>query len=575
MFKRLILLVKPYAGRLVLAAVTSLLVSATNGGLAWLVKPALDGLFVKKDATLLVLLPLGVLVLYFLKGLFSFLQAYLMKAISAKVVRDIRNRLYAHLLALPVDEFKKESSGALLSRTINDASVLQNVLANGVRDLFVETATAVALIAVAFYRRWDLALIAVTVLPLSLNGVKRLGKRLKKVSDEGQKKISLITELLTETFSGIKMVKVFGKEGALRDLFVRKNQDYYREIMRSVRISEGTSLMMDTVGALGISFVLWYGGRLVIVGEMSAGDFFSFLTALLMIYTPAKRIANASNNIQQAKAVMERLDELLIRQGEKDGLDELPPLSDRIEFRDVGFKYPTSRDYVLKDVSMTVLKGEIVAIVGRSGAGKTSLVDLIPRFYDPLQGSVLIDGKDIATVSLRSLRDQVGLVSQDVILFNDTVRANISFGKPDASEDEIVGAAKAAYAHDFIMNLPQGYDTLIGERGVMISGGQRQRLSIARAILKNPPILILDEATSALDTESEMMLQKALDSLMAERTTIVIAHRLSTIKKADRIIVLEKGMIVEAGSHETLLQGDGIYRRLHDLQASSEEMGQN
>lgn len=564
--KRIVSLVKPYWVRIAAAAFLSLIISGLNGGLAWLVKPALDGIFMAKDAALLALLPFGVLALFLMRGLFSFFQSYLMRSTGAKVMRDIRNNLYEHILFLPVNEFKKESSGMLLSRVINDAGQLQGLVAYSIKDVFVESATVAVLLTVAFYRRWDLALISITVLPAAFYGAKRLGKRLKKVSTEGQKKISSITEFLTETLSGIKMVKIFGREGILTNLFRGKNQGYYRELMRSARIVEFTSLMMEVVSGLGIAFVLWYGGRLVVKNVITPGEFFSFLTAVFMVYTPAKRLTSANNGIQQAKAYLERLDELFHKSKESDGSVELQPIKDCLEFRDLHFKYPSSKHYVLTDINLKVRKGEIIAIVGRSGAGKTSIIDLIPRFHDPSKGAVLIDGINISEAKLPSLRRQIGLVSQDIILFNDTVRANIAFGNPDASEEDIIKAAKASHAHDFILELPKGYDTAIGERGVLISGGQRQRISIARAILKNPPLLILDEATSSLDTESEMKVQMALDRLMENRTTFVIAHRLSTVKKADRIIVLEKGKITETGSHDELMQTGGIYKKLYDLQ---------
>ncbi|MBZ0155593.1 MAG: ABC transporter ATP-binding protein/permease [Alphaproteobacteria bacterium] len=573
LLKRIALLVKPYWMRLVAAAFLSLLISGLNGGLAWLVKPALDGIFLRRDAHLLALLPLGILALYLMRGFFAFFQSYLMRSTGAKVMRDIRNSLYRHVLYLPVNEFKKESSGLLLSRVINDAGQLQGLVAYSIKDIFVETATVLVLLSVAFYRRWDLALISVTVLPAALYGTRKLGKRLKKVSTEGQKKISLITEFLTETFSGIKMVKIFEREGVLAALFREKNQGYYRELMRSARLIEFTSLMMEVVGGMGIAFVLWYGGRLVVREVITPGEFFSFLTAIFMVYTPARRLATASNGLQQAKAYLERLDELFCKEREADGAVTLAPLRREIEFRNVSFTYPNAKGPVLSDITLTVKRGEIIALVGRSGAGKTSFIDLIPRFNDPTKGGIFIDGVNIAEASLPSLRGQIGLVSQDIILFNDTVRANIAFGNPAASEEEIVRAAQAAHAHDFILDLPKGYDTVIGERGVMISGGQRQRISIARAILKNPPLLILDEATSSLDTESEMIVQKALDTLMENRTTFVIAHRLSTVQKADRIIVLEKGRILESGSHEDLLRSGGMYRKLHDLQLSSAGYG--
>ncbi|TAN43074.1 MAG: ABC transporter ATP-binding protein [Nitrospirae bacterium] len=573
MFNRMLQMVRPYWSRMLLAIVLSLLISGMNGALAWLVKPALDGIFLEKNAALLTFLPFGVLIVFLLRGVFSFCQAYLMRSTGAKVMRDIWNRLYQHLLFLPVNEFKKESSSAILSRVINDAAQLQTFLAGAVKDIFVESATLVVLLGVAFYRKWELALLAITVFPAAFYGVQRIGKRLKKVSIEANKKISLITEFLSETFSGIKMVKVFRREKALIDTFSEKNQDFYRNLMRSTRLMEFTSLLMEFVGGIGIAFVLWYGGRLVIAETISPGDFFSFLTAIFMVYTPAKRLASAHNGVQKSKASLERLDELFAKTREADGQQDMPVIRRSIEFRSVVFRYPLSKHNVLDNINIEVKKGEIIAIVGRSGAGKTSLADLIPRFYDPVSGGIFVDGVDVRDVKLGSLRDQIGLVSQDIILFNDTVRANILFGNPAASEEELVAAAKAAYAHEFILELPNGYDTVIGERGVMVSGGQRQRLSIARAILKNPPILILDEATSALDTESELKVQMALDTLMQNRTTFVIAHRLSTVKKAGRIMVLEKGRIVETGPHEELMQHGGTYKKLHDLQLSAGESG--
>ncbi|MFH1703033.1 MAG: ABC transporter ATP-binding protein [Nitrospirota bacterium] len=570
--RKIMLLLKPYWRRIVLSGILSVFVSGMSGGVAWLVKPALDGIFLQKDKRLLALLPLAVLVLYILKGTFSFFQSYLMRSVGSKVVRDMRNKLFGQLMYLPVGHYKKESTGSILSRITNDIGSLQGLTGYTIKDLFVESMTVVVLLAVAFYRKWDLALLAVTVLPAAFYGTGRLGKRLRKVSKKVQQKISVITEYLTESFSGIKMIKVFCREDDIIRKFKGKNQDFYREIMRSQRLVEFTSLLMEIIGGLGTAFVLWYGGRLVIKDTITPGEFFSFLVAIFMVYTPARRLAGVYNGIQQARASLERISEVEGKEIEKEGTVSIPPIREMIEFRDVSFHYPGMRHEVLKDINLTIRRGEIIAIVGKSGVGKTTLVDLLPRFHDPSQGVILLDGIDISTASLKSLRGQIGVVSQDVILFNDTVKNNIAFGRPGAAEDEIIGAAKAAYAHDFVNELPQGYETVIGEKGVRLSGGQRQRISIARALLKNPPILILDEATSSLDTESEIMVQRALEKLMENRTTIVIAHRLSTIRRATRILVLDKGRIVESGTHEELFRTGGIYRRLYELQFSTQDM---
>jgi subfamily B ATP-binding cassette protein MsbA len=570
--KKIMLLIKPYWRRIVISGILSIIVSGMSGGIAWLVKPALDGIFLQKDKRLLAFLPLAVLVLYVLKGTFSFFQSYLMRSVGAKVVRDMRNKLFGQLMYLPVGHYKKESTGSILSRITNDIGSLQGLMGYTIKDLFVESMTVVVLLAVAFYRKWDLALLAVTVLPAAFYGAGRLGKRLKKVSKKVQQKISIITEYLTESFSGIKMIKVFCREDDIIRKFKGKNQDFYREIMRSQRLIEFTSLFMEIIGGLGTAFVLWYGGKLVIKGTITPGEFFSFLAAIFMVYTPARRLAGVNNGIQQARASLERISEVEGKEIEKEGTVSIPPIHEMIEFRDVSFHYPGIRYEVLKDINLTIRRGEIIAIVGKSGVGKTTLVDLLPRFHDPSQGVILLDGIDISTASLKSLRGQIGVVSQDVILFNDTVKNNIAFGMPGAADDEITGAAKAAYAHDFVNELPQGYETVIGEKGVRLSGGQRQRISIARALLKNPPILILDEATSSLDTESEIMVQRALEKLMENRTTIVIAHRLSTIRRATRILVLDKGRIVESGTHEELFRTGGIYRRLYELQFSTQDV---
>lgn len=564
--RKILLLVKPYWGLILLAASCSLVVSGLNGALAWLVKPAVDKIFVTRDSDYLLLVSFGVMGAFLLRGVFRFLQSYLMWSAGAKVVRDIQNGLYSHLLRLPMSFINRESTGAIVSRIVNDAGVVQDLLAYTVKDLFVESGTVIVLIFVAMTRRWDLTLISITVLPAAFYFVSRLSKRLKKVSARTQEKISGLTEILAESFSGSRIIKSFCREDEEIERFTHKNQDFYREKMRALRIKEASTLLMDFVGGFGIAFVLLYGGNLVIKNSITAGDFFSLLTAIFMIFTPAKRLASAHNSLQQVLAPIERIEKLLGEKKEEDGGITLGGFRQEIAFEGISFRYSEADSRALENINLIVRKGELIAIVGKSGAGKTTLVDLIPRFYSPSEGRILIDRTDISRVTLTSLRSLIGIVSQDIILFNDTVKANIAYGRPDATEEDIVAAAKAAYAHDFINQFPESYDTMIGEGGVRLSGGQRQRLSIARAILKNPDILILDEATSALDTASEIMVQKALENLMHDRTAFVIAHRLSTVRRANRIIVMDRGRIIEAGTHEELLLTKGVYEKLYNMQ---------
>ncbi|MCE5194913.1 MAG: ABC transporter ATP-binding protein/permease [Nitrospiraceae bacterium] len=563
---RILALSKPYWGRIIIAAICSVFASGMNGALAYLVKPAVDKVFVEKNSEYLVMIAIAVFVVYIARGIFAFCQSYLMRSVGLKIVRNIRNSLYEHATVLPMSFFGKDSTGAMISRIINDAGTIQGLLAYTVKDIFVESFTVIALVGVAMYMRWDMTLITIFGLPIALYYVSKLGKRLKSVSKRALEKISEITQILTESFMGIKIIKSFNREQDELSRFKKKNQDYYRELMRSTRIVEATSLIMEFVGGIGIAFVIWYGGSFVIKGNVTPGEFFSFMTAIFMIYTPAKRLVNANNNLHQAGAPLDRIDKLLAENKESGTDTELKNIDKEIVFKNISFRYENTKEDALEDVNLSVKKGEIIALVGKSGAGKSTFVDLISRFYDPIKGEILIDGYNISRVSLKSLRHLIGIVSQDIILFNDTVRANIAYGRKDATEKDIVNAAKAAFAHEFILELPQGYDTIIGERGIRISGGQKQRLSIARAILKNPPILILDEATSSLDTASEMMVQKALETLMEGRTTFVIAHRLSTVRKADRIIVFDKGKITESGTHNDLIKNNGIYKKLHNLQ---------
>lgn len=571
-YRRIFQLVKPHWKRVALAVLAGLLVSGLNAAIAWLAKPVMDDVLIKKDATLLSLLPLAIFFIFLGKGIFTYVQEYLMRSASQKMVMQLRNRLYSHIVQLPMGYFGKNSSGELISKVINDTSVLQELVSLTIKDLFRESATAFALVFVALWRRWDLTLISITVLPMALYGVGKLGKRMRQISRRAQEKISLITEFLSESFSGIKIIKAFCRQTDEAGRFKDIAREYYRENMRATRVSESSTLMMEAVGGLGIAFVIWYGARLIFSNAMTVGDFTSFLTAIFLVYTPAKRLAKINIGIQQARPPLDRVYKLLSEPVETDGTEEFKPISEYIELKGVSFTYPSAKHKALDNVTLTVRKGEIIAIVGKSGGGKTTLANLLPRFYVPAEGVVSIDGTDISKATFASLRGQFGIVSQDVILFNDTVASNISYGKPGAQQEEIVAAAQAAYAHDFITELPHGYDTIIGERGARLSGGQRQRLSIARAILKNPPILILDEATSSLDTASEMMVQRALENLMRNRTTFVIAHRLSTIKRADRIIVIDKGRVLESGTHHELYESGGLYKKLYELQFSGQDV---
>lgn len=570
-FRRIFDLVRPYWKRVAVAGGASIIVSALSGSLAWMVKPIMDDIFVKKDSFFLMMIPFVVFFIFLIKGIFLMINGYLIGSVNQKMVMSLRNRVFSHILNLPVGYFGKSSSGELISKVVNDITLLNGLVSLTVKDLLIESTTALALIAVALWRRWDITVISIIALPAAFYTVGRLGKKIRQISRRSQEKISHITEFLNESFTGIKILKAFSRQQDENERFQKITRDYYRENMRATRVGETATLLMETVGGIGIAFVMWYGGRLVITNAMTVGDFFSFLAAIFLMYSPIRRLAKVNINLQQARAPFERISLLLAEPEETAGSQTLDSTVGEIEFRDVSFTYPASNHKALDNLNLTVRKGEIIAIVGRSGGGKTTLVNLLPRFYQPQEGKILINGIDISTVTFKSLRAIFGIVSQEVILFNDTVTANIAYGRPGADRDEVVRAAKAAYAHDFIMELPQGYDTITGEKGARLSGGQRQRLSIARAVLTNPAVLILDEATSSLDTASEVMLQKALENLMSNRTTFVIAHRLSTIKKADRIIVLDKGRITETGTHQELLGHGGIYQKLYDLQFSNQE----
>jgi len=567
LYRRLLELVKPYWLKLGLAMICMLFVSLLTAGQAFLVKPALDDVFLKKDARMLLLLPVAIILLFLLKGIFDYGQAYLMNYVGLRIVADMREKLYNHLQNLSLSFFTKTPTGILISRITNDVNLIQGSVSNVVTGLIKDAFTVLGLTGVVFYRNWKLAIIAFIIFPIAIFPIKEFGKRLRKFSRKSQQRMGSITTFLHETIIGNRIVKAFNMEDYEKRRFTEENERFFKTVLKRVQIRALSHPLMELLGGIGVAAIIWVGGYSVIRGELTPGTFFSFMTALLMLYAPVRDLSKVNLEVQEGLAAAIRVFELLDTPSdivEKEGAIPLPPISKGIEFQRVTFRY--GKEAVLKEISLTVKVGEVIALVGMSGAGKTSLVNLLPRFYDVEEGQILIDTYDIRKVTLKSLRDQIGLVTQQTILFNDTVRNNIAYGSLKCSDQEIIEAAKAANAHDFIQRLSQGYDTLIGEQGVKLSGGERQRLSIARALLKNAPILILDEATSSLDSESETEVQNALGRLMKGRTVFVIAHRLSTIRNAHRIIVLSEGQIVEEGSHEELMTLYGEYQRLYDLQ---------
>ena len=566
---RLVRYLKPYRIRLGAAFACSGLVAAFSGAYAWLVKPVLDEIFINKNESLLLILPLALFTVAVLKSLFNYGQNYLMNYVGNQVITDIRQELFGKLIRLPIPYHDVNTSGRLVSRVVNDVTLMANAVAGVLKDIFQQGLTFLAMMGVIFYQNWRLGSLSVIVIPVAVFTMVRMGKRLRALAASGQERMGDMASTLQETLSGIRMVKAYGREESEAARFQQSNRSFLRTTMKAIQVSSLGSSHMEVIGVVGVAVIIWYGGFLVINGSMTPGEFFSFLTAMFMAFAPIRKLSGSNNAIQQALAAAERVFGVLDLKTEQEaekGRLELPEIAQSVMFDDVMFHYESQSVPALKDINLTIRAGEMVALVGSSGSGKTTLVNLIPRFYEPAAGRILIDGIDIQSYTLRSIRSQIGMVSQDVVLFDDSVRNNIAFGREDATDEEIVQAARLAYAHDFVERLPEGYRTVVGEKGVKLSGGERQRLAIARAILRDPPLLILDEATSALDTESERVVQLALANLMKNRTTVVIAHRLSTIQQADRIMVLARGSIVEVGTHDELLRRGGQYQRLHAMQ---------
>lgn len=560
---RIFEMVRPYWPRILAGVLLSLMISGITGAIAWFVKPALDDILVGGKYEYLKLLPFAVFLLFTTKGFLSFCQTYVMKSAGMKLVRETRNRLYNHILSLPVGYFSRESSGVIVSRVMMDVETLNGLVSDVMKTFIVEIPTVIFLFGVALYRSWDLTLMSLVLLPLIAYSTKKFGKGVKKKRKEAQRKLSFLTQRIGESIFGTRIIKVFNREKNMADKFRSDNQRHYKELLRVIRLKEFTKLVIDAVTGFGIAVVLWYGGSMIVEGTISAGIFASVLVAVYMMFSPMKKLGEAYNSMQEARASIERIDKLEAAEPEKSGSVTLENFRKSIKFEGVSFIFPENNTPVLNNVNIEIFQGEVVAVVGRSGVGKSTLADLIPKFNIPTSGRVTIDEIDINDMDIHSLRNHIGIVSQEIILFNDTVRENIAFGRAGVSDMDIIDAAVMAYADEFIQDLPLKYDTVIGDRGLKLSGGQRQRIAIARAILKNPPILILDEATSSLDTVSEALVQKALDKLMKGRTTIVIAHRLSTIKNADRILIIDKGRIADIGKHEELISRSSTYRELY------------
>lgn len=574
-YMRLLAYIKPYTRRLALAVVCIIMAAAANLYLPWIIKDMIDDVLMSKDMVMLNLIATGILVVMFTRGVFYYGQSYLVSYVGQRVIIDVRSVLFRKFQRMPLSYYDKQQTGTVMSYITNDVAVMQSAIVDNLIELVTESSILIGSLAMMLYLDWKLSLLTLMTIPLVAIAMKIFGRKLKRSSTVIQERAAEITSLLQESISAIRVVKSFVRESYETKRFEEQNWRNFQAAMKNVKLSSLLTPTVEFLAAIAVTFIVWFGGYEVVNEVITAGELVAFLTYAVNLANPVKRLSKVYAAIQKAMAAADRvfavmdLDEKIT---DVPGAHPLPPIKGKVEFKDVTFSYKDGQP-ALEHISLKAEPGQMIALVGPSGSGKSTIANLIPRFYDVDSGVITIDDHDIRQVTADSLREQIGLVPQETMLFSTSVMENIRYGRLEATDEEVIEAAKAANAEEFIKELPEGYDTKLGERGLNLSGGQRQRLAIARAILKNPRVLILDEATSALDTESEKIVQDALDNLMVGRTSFVIAHRLSTIFNADQIFVVENGHLREHGTHEELLAAGGLYSNLYNIQFRQNQEG--